>query len=139
MKRRPLSTFVHRVRVCVFVFFVLSFDARLCYLCKIVIAQADMFSALELETMGKVVDETPSDARRRRLAVYESAKAILVELLPSLETVELVTVVPREKQPDGQLRLEFNEARTRCGTFSRQYLHEQMVAVSLCPRYQHAS
>ena len=61
--------------------------------------------------------------------LWQASKAILAELLPSLETVELVTIVPREKQLDGQLRLEFNEDRMSCGTFTRQYLHEQITAV----------
>jgi len=94
-----------------------------------VITMQDLFSALELETMGKLADTGAGPERRRRMAVHEAAKAILAELLPSLETVELVTIVPREKQPDGQLRLEFNEQRTRCGTFTRQYLHDQVVAL----------
>ena len=32
-----------------------------------------------------------------------------------------------ESNPEGQLRLVFNEPRAQCGTFSRAYLHQQTV------------
>ena len=52
---------------------------------------------------------------------------MLAELLPDIEPVEMVTVVPREANADGQLRLVYNEDRAACGTWSRRYLHQQTV------------
>jgi cell division protease FtsH len=60
------------------------------------ITQADLMGALELETLGKVASEHFSDERKKRLAVHEASKALLAELLPEIEPVELVTIVPRE-------------------------------------------
>lgn len=93
------------------------------------VMQSDLMSALELQTMGKLTDDHYSISRQKRLAVHEAGCALLTELLPTLEKVELVTIVPRENEPEGQIRFEYNAARTICGTFTRQYLTEQLIMV----------
>ncbi|KAK9823015.1 hypothetical protein WJX81_007049 [Elliptochloris bilobata] len=88
----------------------------------------DLEQALEEERLGPR-REPYSDDRSMRLAVQEGATALVCSLLPAIEPVVLVTIVPREKYPLGQTVCKVNEQRERTRMFTRRYLEEQLLTV----------
>ncbi|PRW60288.1 cell division isoform B [Chlorella sorokiniana] len=90
------------------------------------ICQQDIEKALEFERLGP---ERPpfSEAARRRIAAMEAATALTCTLLPAIEPVALVTIVPREKHPLGQTVVKANEARELTGLWTRRYLEQQLL------------
>ena len=90
------------------------------------VASGDLMAALEFERLGP--ERAPySGAARRRLAVQEAATALACTLLPAIEPVVQVTIVPREKYPLGQTVLKANEQRELTQLFTRRYLEEQLL------------
>ncbi|KAK9816556.1 hypothetical protein WJX72_001883 [[Myrmecia] bisecta] len=88
----------------------------------------DLVQALDYERLGP--KRRPySDKRRKRLAVQEGATALVCALLPAIEPIDHVTIVPREKFPLGQTVLKVNEARQQTHLFTRRYLEEQLLTV----------
>ncbi|GAB4816210.1 hypothetical protein N2152v2_003256 [Parachlorella kessleri] len=87
---------------------------------------ADLLKALEQERLGP--QRAPfSKAARRRVAIMEAATAIACTLLPAIEPVVQVTIVPREKYPLGQTVVKANEQRELTQLFTRRYLEEQLL------------
>lgn len=92
------------------------------------IAHADLENALDLERLGPA-RKPYSEPRRRRMALQEGATALLATLMPSIEPVLSVSIIPREKYPMGQTILKVNEARELNNVFTRRYLEEQLLMV----------
>ena len=88
----------------------------------------DMEQALDLERLGPI-RRPYSDSRRRRMAVQEAATALVGTLLPSIEPVVNVSILPREKYPMGQTVLKVDEQRELNRQFTRRYLEEQLLVV----------
>lgn len=63
------------------------------------------------------------------MAIQEGSTALLATLMPSIEPVLSVSIVPREKYPMGQTVLRVNEARELNNMFTRRYLEEQLLMV----------
>lgn len=70
-----------------------------------------------------------SGDRQRRLAVQEAATSLMCTLLPAIEPVQMVTIVPREKYPLGHTVVNFNEGRELNKLFTRAYLEQQLLTV----------
>jgi cell division protease FtsH len=88
----------------------------------------DVMKALEIERLGPERGRY-SDTARRRLAVMEASTALLCTLLPAIEPIVLVTIVPREKFPFGQTVVKANEGRELTQAFTKRYLEEQLLTV----------
>ncbi|CAL8467515.1 g7053 [Coccomyxa elongata] len=93
---------------------------------RTVIRHDDLTRALEEERLGPR-RQPYSGERQKRLAVQEAATALICTLMPAIEPVSMVTIVPREKYPLGQTVLKVNEQRERTHMFSRRYLEEQLM------------
>ncbi|KAK9808335.1 hypothetical protein WJX73_003265 [Symbiochloris irregularis] len=93
------------------------------------VLQSDLQQALEDERLGPRKPGVQSPERRKRLAVQEAATALACTLMPSIEPVVSVTIVPREKFPLGQTVVRVNEARENTGQFTRRYLEEQLITL----------
>ena len=74
--------------------------------------------ALEYERLGPS-REPYSDGRQRRLAVQEAATCVAATLLPSIEPVVYVTIIPREKYPMGQTVLKVSQPSLVLDTVGR--------------------
>mmetsp|Transcript_8803 Transcript_8803/g.17518 ORF Transcript_8803/g.17518 Transcript_8803/m.17518 type:complete len:207 (-) Transcript_8803:11-631(-) len=59
----------------------------------------------------------------------EASTALLCTLLPAIEPIVLVTIVPREKFPFGQTVVKANEGRELTQAFTKRYLEEQLLTV----------
>lgn len=101
------------------------------------VSQSDLDAALEMETLGKLTgeEEEQSPEFRRRLALHRAASAVAARSMPRLSGLELVTVLPREALPLGQVRLRFDEDKERAGVETREHLL-QRAAVHLAGRCQ---
>lgn len=92
----------------------------------------DLENALNYDRLGP--SRPPySDGRQKRLAVHEASTALVACLLPSIEPVVYVSIVPREKNPMGQTVLKVNEQRELTQQFTQRYLSEQLLMVTLSP------
>ena len=89
------------------------------------ITMTDLRAALEQEQLGPPV-RVISDLRRQRMAIQEAATALVATLLPVLEDVVTVTVLPRERSPLGHTVLRLNEEREDSKLFTRRYLEAQV-------------
>lgn len=89
---------------------------------------SDILEALEYERLGPL-REPYSDGRQKRLAVQEAATCVAATLLPSIEPVVYVTIIPREKYPMGQTVLKINEQREFTQLWTRRYLEDQLLMV----------
>lgn len=63
------------------------------------------------------------------MAVQEASTALVCTLMPAIEPVISVSIVPREKYPMGQTVLKVNEERELNLQFTRRYLEEQLLTV----------
>jgi len=90
------------------------------------VSQRDLLRALDLERLGPT-RETQDVERRRRMAVQEAATSITCTLMPTIEPVVSVSIIPREKYPLGQTVVKVNEARELNQQFTRRYLEEQLL------------
>ncbi|KAI3429278.1 hypothetical protein D9Q98_005374 [Chlorella vulgaris] len=92
------------------------------------IQYTDLEKAMEYERLGP---ERPrySDVARRRIAGMEAATALTCTLLPAIEPVLTVTIVPREKNPLGQTVVKPDEGREMTGLWTRRYLEQQLLTV----------
>lgn len=92
------------------------------------LVQEDLTKALDYDRLGPS-RPAYSDGRQKRLAIHEASTALAATLLPSIEPVVNVTVVPREKHPMGQTVLKVNEQRELTQQFTQRYLSEQLLMV----------
>lgn len=92
------------------------------------IESEDLMAALESERLGPPRSNYNEPARKR-LAYAEAATALTCTLLPSIEPVTVVTILPREKYPLGQTVVKANEGRELTQTFTKRYLEEQLITV----------
>jgi cell division protease FtsH len=97
------------------------------------INQDDLMNALEEERLGPERTAAFSGQGMRRLAIVEAATAVACCLMPAIEPVQYVTIVPREKHPMGHTVVLANEPRELTQVFTRRYLEEQMLTL-LAPR-----
>jgi cell division protease FtsH len=99
--------------------------------------QKDLDDALEMETMGQLTGEEEewSEEHRRRLSRQQAAAAVAAKHLDRVSELELVTILPRESLPGGQLRLRFDEEKEQSGVDTREHLMER-AALCLAGRAQ---
>lgn len=90
--------------------------------------QEDLVKALDYDRLGPS-RPAYSDGRQKRLAVHEASTALVACLLPSIEPIVYVTIVPREKNPMGQTVLKVNEQRELTQQYTQRYLSEQLLMV----------
>lgn len=101
------------------------------------VQQKNLDDALEMETMGKLTgeEEEQSEEHRSRLAHQQAAAAIAAKHLDRVSEIELVTILPRENLPSGQLRLRFDEEKEQSGIDTKGHLIER-AALCLAGRAQ---
>lgn len=92
------------------------------------LSQEDLVKALDYERLGPS-REAYSDGRQKRLAVHEASTALVACLMPSIEPIVYVTIVPREKHPMGQTVLKVNGNRELTQQFTQRYLSEQLLMI----------
>ena len=103
------------------------------------IAARHLEGALESETLGKALPVDPTGAQQqgaettRRLALWRSAQALACEVLPSMPSVELVSIAARESTATGFLRLYPDQALQDTGLVTAEGLRDRLVA-TLVPR-----
>lgn len=92
------------------------------------VTQADMVAAVEQSKYGKQYDvhRFVSPSRKRRLAVLEAGIATTATLLPAIEPIEYVTIIPSFKSSIGRTVLTPNVGRHTAGIWTRRYLCEQL-------------
>ena len=88
----------------------------------------DFSRALDYDRLGPS-RPAYSGGRQRRLAIHEASTALVASLLPSIEPIVYVTIIPREKHPMGQTVLKMNEHRELTQQFTQRYLSEQLLMV----------
>jgi cell division protease FtsH len=87
----------------------------------------DLFSALEYERLGPVRSDPLPPNLERRFALLESATAIAASVLPTIEEVWVLTILPRDNNNTGQTVLKLNQARHDFHVFTRNVLEDQLV------------
>ena len=92
------------------------------------VRQEDLIRALDYDRLGPSLPAY-SDGRQKRLAVHEASTALVASLMPAIEPVVYVTIIPRERHPMGQTVLKVNEQRELTQMFTQRYLSEQLVLV----------
>jgi len=92
------------------------------------VTHRDLEEALDLERLGPKRRQY-GEVMRRRMAVQEAATGLVCTLLPAIEPVLSISIIPREQYPMGQTVLKVNEARELNRQFTRRYLEEQLLTV----------
>lgn len=95
------------------------------------VAQADLVAAVEQTKYGKTYEASKfvSPGRKQRFAVVEAGFCVAAALLPALEPIEYVTILPSIKSPVGRTVLKPNVGRYTTGVWTRQYLQQQLRMV----------
>ncbi|GBF88960.1 cell division protein [Raphidocelis subcapitata] len=93
------------------------------------VGQADLAKAIEQQRFGKSYEKTGfvSPARKRRFAVMEASISLAATLLPAIEPVDHVTIVPSAKSPLGRTVLEPHIGRYTTGVWTKAYLKQQLL------------
>jgi cell division protease FtsH len=91
------------------------------------IENKDIFAALEFERLGPVRSNPLPNNSEKRVALLESATSLAASLLPAIEDVWTVSIVPRENYSFGKTVLKFEQNRSEFFHFTRNYLEEQLV------------
>jgi cell division protease FtsH len=91
------------------------------------ISSADLFSAMEFVRLGPVRRLPLPHDLERRIALLESATALAATLLPTIEEVWTVTIIPRENHSIGKTVLKTNQNRVNYSQFTRGNLEEQLI------------
>jgi cell division protease FtsH len=97
------------------------------------ISYDDMLAALEFERLGPVQTTPPQPEIEKRIALLEAATALTAYLLPHIEDVLSVTIIPREKLRLGKTILKFDENHTNHLQCTCNYL-ENLLIVELAGR-----
>jgi len=93
------------------------------------ITQADMRAAVEQSKYGRASDvhKFVSPLRKKRMAVMEGSISLVATLLPAIEPVDYVTIMPSAKSPIGRTVLKPNIGRYTTGMWTKRYLREQLL------------
>merc|ERR1711862_738659 len=86
-----------------------------------------MLAALEFERLGPVRTTPLQPELERRTALLEAATVVTAYLLPHIEDVFAVTIIPRERHSFGKTIFKFDENRTNHAQYSRNYLQDKLV------------
>eukprot|EP00775_Hariotina_reticulata_P010429 gene10429-10587_t len=98
---------------------------------RIEVTQADLTAAVEQTKYGKVYEASRfvSPSRKQRFAVVEAGFCVAAALLPAIEPIDYVTILPSIKSPIGRTVLKPNVGRYTTGVWTRQYLEQQLRLV----------
>jgi len=79
---------------------------------RIEVTQADLTAAVEQTKYGKVYEASRfvSPSRKQRFAVVEAGFCVAAALLPAIEPIDYVTIVPSIKSPIGRTVLKVRAA-----------------------------
>jgi len=96
---------------------------------------ADLQLAVEQSKYGRASDlqRFISPSRKQRFAITEASISLVATLLPAIEPVDFVTILPSSKSPIGRTVLKPNIGRYTTGMWTKRYLREQLM-VSLAGR-----
>jgi ATP-dependent Zn protease len=77
------------------------------------VTQADLLAAVEQTKYGKVYEagRFMSPGRKRRFAVIEAGFCVAAALLPAIEPIDYVTLLPSIKSPVGRTVLQVRSRR----------------------------
>eukprot|EP00878_Enallax_costatus_P004612 GHUV01004857.1.p1 GENE.GHUV01004857.1~~GHUV01004857.1.p1 ORF type:complete len:341 (+),score=89.46 GHUV01004857.1:225-1247(+) len=95
------------------------------------VTQADLVAAVEQTKYGKTYEASKfvSPGRKQRFAVIEAGFCVAIALLPAIEEIDYVTILPSIKSPVGRTVLKANVGRYTTGVWTRQYLEQQLVMI----------
>eukprot|EP00747_Dinoflagellata_sp_TGD_P153748 gnl/TRDRNA2_/TRDRNA2_177427_c0_seq1.p1 gnl/TRDRNA2_/TRDRNA2_177427_c0~~gnl/TRDRNA2_/TRDRNA2_177427_c0_seq1.p1 ORF type:complete len:820 (+),score=-33.75 gnl/TRDRNA2_/TRDRNA2_177427_c0_seq1:97-2556(+) len=91
------------------------------------ISNNDMLATFEYERLGPVHTNPPHPELEKRISLSVAATALTAYLLPHIEDVLTVTIIPREKLLLGNTIFKFDENRLNHFQFSRNQLENQLV------------
>lgn len=93
------------------------------------ITMSDLSKAVEQAKYGKASDlqRFISPSRKHRFAVMEAAISMVATLLPAIEPVDFVTILPSTKSPIGRTVLKSHIGRYTTGMWTKRYLSEQLL------------
>ena len=92
------------------------------------ISMEDLNTALELFNCGRILDKGPGESRCRRTAVRMCAASVVMQCLPIGSYTRSLSIVPRERLPDGSINVEYNEDLTNAMVFKKRDYEYAMVA-----------
>jgi len=91
------------------------------------VTMEDFQTALETETLGKVLPQGLGEENEKRLALIHSAAAVAYHLLcRDMVDVSFVTIVPRESNREGQVAIGENPVSLRPGVFTKGFMRRQL-------------
>lgn len=95
-----------------------------------VVCHEDLVKALYYDgTVSSGGEKLPySEPISRRFAVTQAATALAITLLPALEPVSAVTIVPKEYALRGQTVVQPSQARRLANYYTKRYMKEQMIS-----------
>ncbi|KAF8073094.1 FTSH5 [Scenedesmus sp. PABB004] len=95
------------------------------------VRQADLVAAVEQTKYGKTYEASRfvSPGRKRRFAVVEAGFCVAAALLPAMEAIDYVTILPSIKSPVGRTVLQPSVGRYTTGVWTRTYLEQQLRLV----------
>ncbi|KAG2487345.1 hypothetical protein HYH03_014060 [Edaphochlamys debaryana] len=95
---------------------------------RVEVVQSDLQAAIEQAKYGKQYDQSRfvGADRKRRFAVMEAGISLAATLLPAMEPVDYVTIVPSTRSPLGRTVLKPNVGRYTTGVWTYRYLCEQL-------------
>ena len=89
----------------------------------------DFQTALEMETLGKVLPQGLGEENEKRLALIHSAAAVAYRCLCNdMGDISFVTIVARESNAEGQLALAENPVALRPGAFTKGFMRRHLRA-----------
>ncbi|KAG2434015.1 hypothetical protein HYH02_012475 [Chlamydomonas schloesseri] len=91
--------------------------------------QTDLTLAVEQAKYGRAYDQSRfvGAGRKKRFAVMEASIALAATLLPAMEPVEYVTIIPSTRSPLGRTVLKPHVGRYTTGVWTYRYLREQLL------------
>jgi len=91
------------------------------------ITMEDFQTALEVETLGKVLPQGLGEENERRLALIHAASAVALRLLcKDMIDLSYVTIVARETNAEGQVAIAENPIALRPGAFTKGFLRRHL-------------
>ena len=91
------------------------------------ITMEDFQTALEIETLGKVLPQGLGEENERRLALIHAASAVALRLLcTDMIDLSYVTIVARETNAEGQVAIAENPIALRPGAFTKGFLRRHL-------------
>lgn len=96
------------------------------------ISKKHFFSAIEFERLGSADLKSQSSETIKRIAIRETAVALVASLLPTIEDVLTVSISSRNGSLLGKTILKFNENRTNYNILTRKHIEDQMILEFSC-------